>query len=471
MNNSQFRKLVNDTPRAGRSTGSSSAAPSDTAPSLGSRQRASIPMTPRSVSFTSSSSTFAQQAAAYRLQQNPPKEKKFRSSAPLGSKLPQGYTDRTKLRDSEDVPGGDAERRMASLMKLVEEGQLTREEAIEQSKAFGGDARSTHLVKGLDFKLLERARQGENVLSGDKDESKDDEEIEDELDKALEKEVESVKRGRKEDADDDDDDAPPKQKTRAEILAEWRKSREEAAAKKAAENSLGSKFKKFGEREKKSKAPKEETTRPEDSAPRKKRKRDIEDPQKAREKAIESGEILGMLPPELPSAKASKPVDEKEDEDVNIFDDAPDEYDPLAGLQDSDDSDSEGEVADKGEKKKEMPPPPPPANRPRNYFATPSKDADMSTDSIASKPLSGQDLANTPELSAAIKKAAQMRELSKARLDDEEAKKEAKHKAMLQSAYRDDEDVDMGFGGSRTFGDDDDDDLGVTIKKKSRKKK
>ncbi|KAK6348608.1 hypothetical protein TWF718_006397 [Orbilia javanica] len=371
---------------------------------------------------------------------------------------------------------------MAALMKLVEEGVLTREEAIEQSKAFGGDAGSTHLVKGLDFKLLERARKGEDVLAGkDQDEeAQDEEDIEDELDQALEKKVESVKRQRKDEKDDDDDE--PKKKTRAEILAEWKKSREEAAAKKVAESSLGSKFKKFGEKEKKekkkAKAAREErlTKGPNDNAPGKKRKRDHEEASK--EKIVGNGTVLGMLPPELPSTKAVSAEEQDKDEDVNIFDDAPDDYDPLAGLAGSDDDSEsdEGEVEDNPSKKRETegemppPPPPPPSTRPRNYFATSSKDADVSTGSISSTPLSGQDLANTMELSAAIKKAAQMRELSKADLDDEEAKKAARHKAMLQAASRDDEDVDMGFGGSRTFGDDDDDDLGVTKKKKRGKK-
>ncbi|RVD85966.1 uncharacterized protein DFL_004265 [Arthrobotrys flagrans] len=473
MDNSFFRNLVNNTPRVDRSSASTNAtSTSSAAPSLGSRQRSSIPMTPRSVGGATS---FAQQAAAYRLQQNPPKEKKFKSSVPLGSNLPQGYVDRTKLRDDEDVVAADAEQRIAALMKLVEEGALTREEAIEQSKAFGGDASSTHLVKGLDFKLLERARKGEDVLAEKKkDEVQDEEDIEDELDQALEKKVESVKRQRKEERDDDDD--APKKKTRAEILAEWKKSREEAAAKKAAESALGSKFKKFGEREKKAKTVKDEksTKASKDGTSGKKRKRVHEEASK--EKIPGNGTVLGMLPPELPSTKAVSTETQDEDEDVNIFDDAPDDYDPLAGLASSDD-DSEldkGEVEDKPAKEKEtrgdMPPPLPPSTRPRNYFATSSKDAGVSPGSISSTPLSGQDLANTMELSAAIKKAAQMRTLSKADLDDEEAKKAARHKAMLQAASRDDEDVDMGFGGSRTFGDDDDDDLGVTKKKKRGKK-
>ncbi|KAF3131434.1 hypothetical protein TWF594_009791 [Orbilia oligospora] len=479
MDNSFFRNLVNNTPRVDRSSTSTNAtSTSSAAPSLGSRQRSSIPMTPRSVGGATS---FAQQAAAYRLQQNPPKEKKFKSSVPLGSKLPQGYVDRTKFRDDDDTTTTDAEQRMAALMQLVEEGSLTREEAIEQSRAFGGDAKSTHLVKGLDFKLLERARKGEDVLAEKKDdeELQDEEDIEDELDQALEKKVESVKRQRKEEKDDDDDE--PKKKTRAEILAEWKKSREEAAAKKVAESSLGSKFKKFGEKEKKKpKAKKEEKPikASKDSTSGKKRKRDHEEPSK--EKVLGNGTVLGMLPPDLPSTKAVPAENQDEDGDVNIFDDAPDDYDPLAGLADSDDDSGsdEGEVEDKTTKKNKTqegmppppPPPPPPSTRPRNYFATSSKDADVSTQSISSTPLSGQDLTNTIELSAAIKKAAQMRELSKADLDDEEAKKAARHKAMLQAASRDDEDVDMSFGGSRTFGDDDDDDLGVTKKKKRGKK-
>lgn len=447
----------------------------------------------RSIAGSTSHSDFARQAALYRLQNSggagaQKEKKKFRSSAPLGSKLPQGYTDRSKqLLQTDETPADDKETRLMALMQLVEEGQLTREEAVEQSRAFGGDVGSTHLVKGLDFRLLERARRGEDVYTkkddgkGKEGEGKEDEEdMDDVLDKALEKEVEVVKRPKKR-ADEDDDDGEKKvevkKKTRAEILEEFKRSRAEAAAAKAAENALGSKFKKFAEKEKKPKKGKESQEAADDGKSAKKRKREVVE--QTMEEKIAKGTVLGMLPPQLPEAKVAAPIAPVEDEDMNIFDDAPDDYDPLAGMKDdSDDSDSDSEDGEVDEskgkkvsdKKTEMPPPPPPSapNRPRNYFSSSSKGPTESTESISSKPLSGQDLAHTADLAAAIKKAAQMRELTKADLDEDEAKKAARHKAMLESARRDDEDMDMGFGDTRTFGDDDEEMITGGAKKRKR---
>ena len=38
----------------------------------------------------------------------------------------------------------------------------------------GGDINAVHLMKGLDFKLLERVRRGEDVLSGKKEVAPDE---------------------------------------------------------------------------------------------------------------------------------------------------------------------------------------------------------------------------------------------------------------------------------------------------------
>ena len=93
MNNAQFRKLL-ETPRPAPSA---NAAPSAT-PALGSRQRSSIPMTPRSL--TSGNNEFARQLAAHRASAQP--AKKFRSSAaPKGTKFGAGYTDRAAARDDD----------------------------------------------------------------------------------------------------------------------------------------------------------------------------------------------------------------------------------------------------------------------------------------------------------------------------------------------------------------------------------
>ncbi|CRK18338.1 hypothetical protein BN1723_002478 [Verticillium longisporum] len=95
MNNDQFRRLVgaSSSQSGSPSNGSSAstASPAGATPSvLGSRQRSSIPMTPRSVGGGySSRNEFARQLAA---RNNPDQaQKKFRTSAPKGSRLAEGY--------------------------------------------------------------------------------------------------------------------------------------------------------------------------------------------------------------------------------------------------------------------------------------------------------------------------------------------------------------------------------------------
>ena len=64
--------------------------------------------------------------------------------------------------DEED----DKARRVKALEEMVKLGQMERAtfEAL-RDEIVGGDIKNVHLVKGLDRKLLERVRRGENVLS------------------------------------------------------------------------------------------------------------------------------------------------------------------------------------------------------------------------------------------------------------------------------------------------------------------
>ncbi|KAG2180832.1 hypothetical protein INT43_008411 [Umbelopsis isabellina] len=69
------------------------------------------------------------------------------------------------------------------LQQLSEDGQELDPKAIyDQSKYLGGDTEHTHLVKGLDYSLLERVRR---EMRGEKDGNEVEEEAEDELDHAL----------------------------------------------------------------------------------------------------------------------------------------------------------------------------------------------------------------------------------------------------------------------------------------------
>ena len=151
-------------------------------------------MTPRTVRG-SPNIDFANQVARQQREQKEQQQhgqshKRFRSSAaPKGTKLAPGYRDRAqdRLREGEgDDDGafgsngvvsngresGDAERddrarRVQALEESMKLGQIDRA-TFERLRddITGGDIRATHLVKGLDRRLLERVRRGEDVLSG-----------------------------------------------------------------------------------------------------------------------------------------------------------------------------------------------------------------------------------------------------------------------------------------------------------------
>jgi len=191
--------------------------------------------------------------------ENSQPQKKARTSAPKGSKLAQGYVDRAKTRQEQE----EEDERAARLAALEES---FKKEEIDQatydrlrSEIAGGDLSSTHLVKGLDFKLLERVRKGEDVFNGEskteKDEpeqaeEKQESELEEDADDILEKlESSEVKEKAKEKTQKKGQFAPtslnPSQKrSRNQILAELKAAREAAKAKE--ESALGSKFKKIG---------------------------------------------------------------------------------------------------------------------------------------------------------------------------------------------------------------------------------
>src|SRR5690348_17014992 len=100
MNNEQFRKLLSaQSGQNGGAESKSHLSGVSRSASFGSRQRNSMPMTPRNVPGAHAS--FAHQAATSNSQRP---GKQFRSVAPKGSKLGAGYRDRTQDRvdDSED---------------------------------------------------------------------------------------------------------------------------------------------------------------------------------------------------------------------------------------------------------------------------------------------------------------------------------------------------------------------------------
>ncbi|PMD51601.1 uncharacterized protein K444DRAFT_543824 [Hyaloscypha bicolor E] len=484
MNNSQFRKLVLDTPaRQG-----SSSSPSDkttqsrngaTPSALGSRMRSSIPMTPRTVAGYSSSNDFARQLAERNSSQT---TKKFRSSAaPKGAKLPEGYVDRAKQRvgeegeeDSEKVQRVKA---LEEMMKLQQIDEATFEKLREEILGDEAGVERAGLVKGLDRSMLERVKRGEltteDVLegrTGKREEGQVDtreEDVDDEFERLEEREVEAI---HKEKEKKKGEMAPPaltgKKRNRDQILAELKAAR--LAAKEAAQPSLGSRFKKVGDRRGESRIERDSkgrevliTVDEDGNEKRKVRKVQVQKP------AVEKGHGLLMpdkdaVPLGMDVPEILKPAEVEEEED-DIFEGAGDDYDPLADLEDEDSEEEgeEGEVSEPKEKKPEkesileesapgsMAPPPKPKQPtgPRNYFG--ESKPEPSSDTSGPKPMLD------PTILAALKKASTLNPISKEAESEEEAAKAARRKKMVQQDDRDAQDMDMGFGSSR-FADEED---------------
>ncbi|KAI0460214.1 inosine-uridine preferring nucleoside hydrolase-domain-containing protein [Xylaria acuta] len=461
MNNEQFRRLIAANAANSPTTdGNGASSTPSRGVALGSRQKSSIPMTPRSVAGLHKSD-FARQLA----ERNKPeqKEKKFRSFAPKGSKLAEGYVDRTQARQSEE----DDER--AARLKALEEA-FKKEEIDQQtfdtvrSQIAGGDLSSTHLVKGLDFKLLERIRKGENVYRDGEalDEEKETpDDVDDELDRLQEEEVAAVtreattKKGHLSTAPMN----PSRKRTRDQILAEMKAARDAAKAKEV--SALGNKFRKIGVKPPGTRIERDSNGREVmiivDEDGNEKRKVRKTAPGKLSQKRSDlmmpdpKVKPLGMEVPDIYKSKTEEP----EEGDVNIFDDVDDDYDPLAGLGDDSDDD-ENDVgtsieqakttdADKTDKDM-MPPPPRPVgpSEPRNYFK------DSKTGLVSSETLKAPSMSD-PAIQAAFKKAASLHAIAKStEEDDEEARAKAeRRRKMLENNDRDAEDMDMGFGTSR----------------------
>lgn len=341
-----------------------------------------------------------------------------------------------------------------------------------RDEILGGDVESTHLVKGLDWKLLERVKRGEDVLNGDKSKREggevdgeeeregEDVDLDEEFEKLEDREVKVVE---KEKAVKKGEMAPPglipgKKRTRDQILAELKAARK--AAQEAKGPSLGARFKKVGERRAESRIERDGKGREvlitvDENGNEKRKVRKVQtEPEPKKDNGLlmpdKDAKPLGMEVPEIPK------VDEEE-EDMDIFADAGDDYDPLAdlGVEDDDSDAEEGEVGGDTEKKKSeekkknsekkpepgsMAPPPRPA-APRNYFGD-SKPAEPEE---SKAPTAFSD----PTILAAIKKASTLNPLAQEAKSSEEAAKEERRKRMLQQDDRDAQDLDMGFGSSR----------------------
>ncbi|RDI76345.1 hypothetical protein Vi05172_g13670 [Venturia inaequalis] len=473
MNNEQFRKLIASNSSAPKNGTSATPKPGSATPALGSRLKSSIPMTPRSLGGSKGGVDFRKQLA----EQNAASEKtrKFRTAAPKGSRLAEGYVDRT--RERVDVEADEKAKRIKALEEQMKLGQISEAIFLRARDAItGGDVSNTHLVKGLDFKLLERVRRGEDVLSAKAKEEEGEKEGEptgdlddefEELDRNLE--VAPVVR---EKVEKKGEMAPPpvavagQKRTRDQILAELKAQRKAAAQAKAEAMApkLGKGFKKIGGPEE----PRIEvdakgreiliTVDEEGNIKRRVRKAPKQEQEIIPDK---DAEVLGasVVVPEAP------PPPPDSDDDVDIFEDAGHDFNPLDNLgSDSDEeeegidskpkptpkppaeSDEEGEVPSRSTS-----PNPPPENptrtttatstAPRNYF-----NEDPSTLSVLSN--LKNDLTD-PAVLAALAKTRNLDPTKLSSETEEEAARRKRHAAMINRDDRDLEDMDMGFGSSR----------------------
>lgn len=404
---------------------------------------------------------FARQLAEARSSSSQP-TKKFRSSAaPKGTKLPSAYVDRSKLRQEELAD--EKEERVRALEEMMKLQQIDEETFIQlRDEILGGDVSRTHLVKGLDWKLLERIKRGEDVLNSNRQEERDSEggldaevNLDEEFEKLEDREVKAVDKAKttKKGEMAPLDMIPGKKRNRDQILAELKASRK--AAQEAKGQSLGSRFKKVGERRIETRIERDEKGREvlitvdENGNEKRKVRKVLMEPEAEKGRGLlmpdKDVKPLGMVVPDAPKAVV-------EEEDTDIFDDVGDDYDPLAGIgEDEDNSDEEGGEVSRDSTKKESPKKPElgnmgPPSRPalpttsRNYFASHAEPAETK----APKALS-----DDPTIRAAIKRASMLNPLGREAENVEEAARQARLKKMLQQDDRDAQDIDIGFGSSR----------------------
>jgi hypothetical protein len=450
MKNAEFRSLLERDSTASKDAGTGSSG-AFKKPSLGSRARATIPMTPRSVMGRQPKSEFARQVAEHtRNEDGEPSAKRFKSkAAPRGTKLAQGYSDRTAVRDEEPVES-DKVKKLRELEEMVKQEKIDRStfEKLRDQMGIGGDLSTTHLVKGLDFKLLERVRQGDDLNSTEGQGERADidaTEVEDELENVLQRDVVAQKRRSVEPQAQPDGPNEQQTLTRDEILRRLREGRKAGAATVEAPV-LGDRFKKLASTQKAGKKKYIENingrrreilvvTKADGTTKRKTR---WLDPEIAKPQAPLGMEVPAELLAKQRALEAQQAADE---EDEDIFQGVGADYDPLKDL-DSDDEKKSSEH--KPEEKNEGL-----GGSRRSYFGDRTQEDDDTRH---------KSIAQDPTLLAAFKRAAALR----AEATDETAASEARDTdkskqflAKLKERERQDAlDMDMGFGDSR-FGDDD----------------
>jgi len=431
----------------------------------------------------------------------PPLKKLKSSAAPKGTKLAQGYQDRTLLRRAGDNRGNttdDKEQRCQALEEMLKLQQIDQStfEKLRGEIGIGGDLNTTHLVKGLDWTLLERVKKGERLeapssgtrTTDDLSESNVDEELE----QALAKEVQGIQR---EERVKKGEMAPPPAKDypashrlcRDEILRQLKASRASNGPPSptvAAELTLGPRFKKVDSSNKSQKKRFTEVvhgrrrevliiTDRDGKTKRKTRWLGPEDGQASSAATAEGRQQpLGMEVPAEMAAKQRAHLEQQQaaEEDEDIFESVGADYDPLADLQDSseDESQTAGPEAAAGSATK------PtgdgdgnPGSTRRNYFGTPDEDSEVDQPGA---------LAQDATMLATLQRAAALhasRDFAHGAGAEDGGGGEARRQRFLEKVQQGEREdalgMDAGFGGSR-FGDDDDEEAGAGVAKRGRKR-
>lgn len=416
-------------------------------------------------------------------------------------------------RNLDEAEGHDAlGQRVQALEEMVKLGQIDQSafEKLREEIGIGGDVKSTHLVKGLDRKLLQKVKAGEDITetstAAEYDTNKPDNthNVDDEFESVLEEKGKEVKPVVKEQKAKKGTMAPPppsapgRKRTRDELLKQLKASRAAGTSMQQQQqqqqpeppaSTLGDKFKKIGGKdekhrwvEKDEKGRRKEVLVTTDSEGKTKRKvRWLDKPDDTTTDKSTHGLLapdkdaipLGMDVPAEVLARAGANAEEGDNEDDDdIFAGVGTDYNPLAELGEDDDSssDSEGEVkpeADSGKKiteqkagqeSREEQTHTAPAPRPRNYFSTSSTQDANPTEK---PPSSTTPFASDPTIAAALKRAAAIRQASPSAGGDDDDDGEVKAgldsdtrgKKFLEEARKRDMqdamDMDLGFGGSR----------------------
>ena len=481
MKNEDFRALLNGKTKQGGGQPDSLRPAATSKPGLSfGRPRSFAPMAARSGKGTKTSD-FSRQSAD---KKDGAKRKKV--SRPFEPRpTSAGRENQQRFNDDEDDERAKMMKELTEAVKNEEIDVETYEKIRDQIT--GGDLSATHLVVGLDRQLLERIRNGEDVYKAVPESKTGDDPVvnaDEALDLLAEKEVVAEVHERKEKQSE-------RVLTKKDIVAQLKARRQ---AEQESKQGRDMPFSSLGERREDGSYVRFEVddkgrevmvvTLPDGTVKRKVKKAKkgqppLEEPEPDRQSAIEphkkaepreEQDVMIPKPVLPPTPEQDEDLEEPAkpeivvDDDVDIFDGV-EEYDPLAGL---DESDAEADASAK-------PPEPPELGKPSQETVSPKSnrhqrlfDEELSKHSVLSRltaPVQDPEaIAKFAARASAINASrfrnnedndsdenanpANPRPKERQRDEDREARLKRKL-AELQGDDRDAEDMDLGFGGSR----------------------